>query len=132
MKKEFLLCAFLLVLVQWSNAQTVKLYSSTGVLKNTYVTIASAMSASVDGDSLLLSPHTFYESMLTAYADKYIILQGTILGKDTSTINASGNGSVIYTLLGIACQIKQRQHDMEGQYLGLWAKFQEIQLLGIT
>jgi hypothetical protein len=102
MKKELLLCAFLLVLVQWSNAQTVKVFSKTGLLKGTYTTIAAAFKAGVEGDSFLLSPHTFKEHDLVAYYSltDNTILQGTISGKDTSTIDAQSLGSGINTFYG--------------------------------
>ena len=99
MKKEFLLCALLLALVQWSNAQTVKLYSSTGVLKNTYTSVGAAIVASVDGDSLLMSPHVFKESFILSFK-RNIILQGTISAKDTSTIDANSNGSCFGVFYG--------------------------------
>jgi hypothetical protein len=92
MKKEFLLCAFLLTLVQWSNAQTVKLYSSTGVLKNTYTSVGAAIVAAADGDSLLMSPHVFKESMMSFTFGTNIILQGTMNATDTSTIDAQNKG----------------------------------------
>jgi hypothetical protein len=99
MKKEFLLCAFLLALVQWSNAQTVKLYSSTGVLKNTYTSVGAAIVAATDGDSLLMSPHVFKESMMS-FSGKNIILQGTMNAMDSSTIDANRKGPCFYKFYG--------------------------------
>jgi hypothetical protein len=90
MKKQFLLCVFLLALVQWSNAQTVKLYSNTGVLKNTYTTVAAAIVAAADGDSLLMSPHVFNEHDLLVPPTKTLVIQGSVAGFDTSTIDAQG------------------------------------------
>jgi hypothetical protein len=73
-----------------SNAQTVKLYSSTGVLKNTYTSVGAAIVAATDGDSLLMSPHVFKESMMSFGTN--IILQGTMNATDTSTIDAQNKG----------------------------------------
>lgn len=93
---------FALLLLSFSiKAQSVKHYSKTGTLLGTYSKIADALALTVDGDSLLLSPHTFYESMIQMYATKYVILQGSISGIDTTTINSAGNGSCIYTFKGI-------------------------------
>lgn len=82
-------------MVQQSKAQSAKLYSSAGLLKGTYSKIADALAASVDRDSILLSPNTFYEYDLISSGSKYIILQGSIVGADTSTINANKKGFCI-------------------------------------
>lgn len=77
------------------SAQTATLFSSSGVHKGTYTKIADALAASVDKDSIVLSAHTFYEHDLLSPAYKYLVLQGTIAGTDTTTINANKNGFCI-------------------------------------
>ncbi|MFA6152491.1 MAG: T9SS type A sorting domain-containing protein [Chitinophagaceae bacterium] len=74
------------------SAQTAKLYNGGGVLKGTYIKIADALSASANGDSIVLSQHTFYENGLSngLPLSKYNILQGTISGVDTTKINTLG------------------------------------------
>lgn len=81
----FLLCSFAGL---HSRAQTVNVYSSSGAFKSSYSSIKSALAAVDDGDSLLLSPHSFKEHDLNS--TKNIIYQGTISGTDTTTIDADG------------------------------------------
>lgn len=75
-----------------TKAQSVRVFSKTGLLKGTYSTVAAALATTTDGDSLILSAHTFNESRLKG--NYSVVYQGTISGGDTTTIDAKGNGSV--------------------------------------
>jgi hypothetical protein len=98
MMKLMLYLLFGFIVVQ-SHAQTVTHYTKTGVLIGTHTTIASALSAVGETDSLVLSAHKFNERNLITY--KQIVLQGTISGGDTTTIDASGSpGACIIHLKG--------------------------------
>ena len=93
MKKTILLCIVMLWYSLSLSAQTVQVFSKTGLLKGTYSTIKAALATTTDGDSLILSAHTFKESQLKPHVYDYIIYQGSISGTDTSTIDAGGNGA---------------------------------------
>jgi hypothetical protein len=81
-----------------TKAQSVRVFSKTGLLKGTYSTVAAALATTTDGDSLILSAHTFKESRLKG--NYSVVYQGTIVGGDTTTIDAMGNGSVFDRCLG--------------------------------
>jgi hypothetical protein len=73
-------------------AQTAKVYRG-GTLIGTYTNLAAASSAaSIAGDSILLSAHTFNEYAVYMKAGQ--TWQGTITATDTSTIDAQGKGIV--------------------------------------
>lgn len=81
-----------------TKAQSVRVFSNTGLLKGTYSTVAAALATTTDGDSLILSEHTFKESRLKG--NYSVVYQGTIVGSDTTTIDAMGNGSVFANCKG--------------------------------
>jgi hypothetical protein len=81
-----------------SQAQSVRVFSKTGILKGTYSTVTAALATTIDGDSMILSAHTFKESRLKG--NYSVVYQGTIAGADTTIIDAMGNGSVFDRCLG--------------------------------
>lgn len=81
-----------------SQAQSVRVFSKTGILKGTYSTVTAALATTIDGDSMILSAHTFKESRLKG--NYSVVYQGTIVGGDTTTIDAMGNGSVFEPCYG--------------------------------
>lgn len=102
MKSLYTILLFLIFSLQFSTtqAQSVRVFSKTGLLKGTYSTIKAALATTTDGDSMILSAHTFYESKINANSYDFIIYQGTILGKDTTTIDAGGNGACFINCVG--------------------------------
>ena len=75
------------------SAQTVTIYRGGVPLVPTYSTVAAAIGASINGDTLKLSAHTFNEHDL--YMNKNISLLGTMTSTDTSIIDARRLGRVL-------------------------------------
>jgi hypothetical protein len=75
------------------SAQTVTIYRGGVPLVPTYSTVAAAIVASINGDTLKLSAHTFNEHDL--YVNKNISLLGTMTSTDTSIIDAKRLGRCI-------------------------------------
>lgn len=101
MKRISFLATFLSILTVFTtDAQTVKLYSITGILKSTYTTLSSAYAAASDGDSMVASPNIYYENSLGGSLVKKVVLQGTISGTDTTTVDAQGKGACITSFYG--------------------------------
>lgn len=100
MKNIYTILLFLMFNFQFSisQAQSVRVFSKTGILKGSYTTVAAALATTTDGDSMLLSAHTFKESKLRG--NYSVVYQGTIVGGDTTTIDAMGNGSVFTNCKG--------------------------------
>lgn len=77
-----------------ANAQTATIYRSGVMTTPTYTTLSSAISASLDGDSIVLSPHTFKEYNVTIA--KTLAITGS---RDTSgfqtTIDADKKGRAL-------------------------------------
>jgi predicted outer membrane repeat protein len=75
-----------------SQAQTARVYRGTSLI-GTYTTLAAASAAaSLIGDSIVLSAHTFKEHNIPMPGGR--IWQGTITATDTSTIDAESKGVI--------------------------------------
>lgn len=89
-----ILILLLLLLCHFSlKAQTVTIYRGGVALVPSYSTVAAAITASINGDTLKLSAHTFNEHDL--YVNKNITLLGTMTTTDTSIIDAKRLGRVL-------------------------------------
>lgn len=98
MKKLLLLFFALSCLLQISFAQTARVYRA-GALIGTYTTLADASAAAnIIGDSILLSPHTFYEHDVYVYGGQ--TWQGTMTVTDTSIIDAESKGRIFLSGIG--------------------------------
>lgn len=96
MKKLFYaLATFLIFSFQFSicSAQTVQIYRSGTAVGIPHSTLASAIAAAINGDSLKLSSHTFYEHDVVI--NKNLVITGTYFGPDSTTINAQSLGRVL-------------------------------------
>ena len=89
------------------SAQTVTIYRGGVPLVPTYSTVAAAIGASINGDTLKLSAHTFNEHDL--YVNKNISLLGTMTSTDTSIIDAKRLGRVLRLGYGKTLTIKDIQ-----------------------
>lgn len=98
----FLLC----FLVLTAQAQTVRIYRGGFPVGVPYSSLSMALSLALHNDSLVLSAHKFNEHDLNII--KNVVLQGTISGGDTTTIDAQGLGRV----LSIDNNLKVRIWDM--------------------
>jgi len=81
-------------------AQTIKLYTKTGVLKGTYTSPDLAMAAAAATDSLLFSAHSFNVKDLYLNSTIYLVYQGTISGADTTTLDANGGWYCFHNCTG--------------------------------
>lgn len=107
-KNNRLLSLLLLLLCHVSlSAQTVTIYRGGVPLVPTYSTVAAAIGASINGDTLKLSAHTFNEHDL--YVNKNISLLGTMTSTDTSIIDARKLGRVLRLGYGKTLTIKDIQ-----------------------
>lgn len=83
-----------------SLGQTAKVYRS-GSLVGTYTTAtAAALAATVKGDSIVLSAHTFKEHDVPTLSDQ--IWKGTMTSSDSTIIDAEGLGRVIKSVVGVS------------------------------
>lgn len=84
-----------------SQAQTASLYKAgTGILVKTYTTIQAAVDAALPYDSIVLSPDIFYEHDINSLFHGPFIIQGSIKGRDTTTIDAQGHNSCFFQIFG--------------------------------
>ncbi|MES2477899.1 MAG: T9SS type A sorting domain-containing protein [Bacteroidota bacterium] len=89
MKTKLTLLSILIVLSSIAYGQTISIYRSGSLLSPTYSSIDTALKATIDGDSLVLSPHLFEQ--YTLVINKSIIICGTILSSGTRTVLKSNN-----------------------------------------
>ena len=97
MKSIFVLALMMFFMASKSNSQTVTIYRGGVAISPVYSTIAAASAASQNGDSILLSAHTFYEYNVPLPTGT--IWKGTQTTKDSTVIDGQAKGVVISPLV---------------------------------
>lgn len=87
-------CLLLILPALRSECQTISIYRGGLPLPTTYTSLNTAIAFTVNHDSLVFSPHTFYEHDITL-PNKILTFTGTISGADTTTFDAMGMGRVL-------------------------------------
>ena len=97
MKSIFVLALMMFFIASKNNAQTVTIYRGGIAISPVYSTIAAAAAAIQNGDSAVISAHTFYEFNIQLPTGT--IWKGTQTTKDSTIIDAQKKGACAISIL---------------------------------